>query len=167
MTTEGAHRVPPQVAEAGTVELTSVIHPWMGEGRLDMWGIALKREAKRDPEGPTRNWPLETGGGSNIPPDPGHICSGSGRVSVSELCAQRRSGYSSDPRKAASSEEHDGGDQPRACAVVRLSWVNVLNPGCWVRYWIDVPDECRLANKRPHPRMGRGAASIKVSTLYD
>jgi hypothetical protein len=42
------------------VELTSVIHPRMDVPEL--WYIALECEADGDPEGPSRQWPLETGG---------------------------------------------------------------------------------------------------------
>ena len=53
---------PPEVAEAGLVELTSVIHPSMSDVDLEKWYIALRHQARRDEDGPSRQWPLETGG---------------------------------------------------------------------------------------------------------
>lgn len=59
---DGAYRIPPEVAEAGLVELTSVIHPYMAQVDLEIWYIALRHQTRRDEESPSHPWPLETGG---------------------------------------------------------------------------------------------------------
>jgi hypothetical protein len=59
-TRDGAYRISPEVAEAGLVELTSLIHSRMDVP--EMWSIAQKMERYWDPEFASRRWPSQTGG---------------------------------------------------------------------------------------------------------
>jgi hypothetical protein len=57
--------VPPEVAEAGSVELTAVIHP-AARSNLRTWAFMLKNHAERYSERHPEQWPLESGGEATL-----------------------------------------------------------------------------------------------------
>lgn len=59
-TSERQYRVPEEIAEVGTVELTAIIHRLAG--RSWVWTYFLPRLMANSTPGPSRNWPTETGG---------------------------------------------------------------------------------------------------------
>lgn len=59
-TADGPWHIPLEVAEAGLVELTSLIPPLATD--ISTWLMMLDLERKRPTEGAARKWPSETGG---------------------------------------------------------------------------------------------------------
>jgi hypothetical protein len=59
-TADGPWHIPLEVAEAGLVELTSLIHPLATD--ISTWLMMLHLEKERPAEGAPRKWPSETGG---------------------------------------------------------------------------------------------------------
>jgi hypothetical protein len=76
-TPDGAFRIPREVAGAGLVELTSVIHPWTAE--VGAWQATLQCQSRLDSEGPPRQWPPETGGGETL-------------LQIKQVCARANAG---------------------------------------------------------------------------
>jgi hypothetical protein len=64
-TTMGNYHLPPEILDAGSVELTGVIHP-LARGSLGTWDLMLHRHARRHAQDHPEYWPRESGGEATL-----------------------------------------------------------------------------------------------------